>query len=154
MPAASVYMRKGLGLSLIGKDLWLVRLSFAVLLVGSLAVGLSPTPATLIASLVIYAIGSGNELAMRGLISQAAGDRVATVFTTMGVLENIGIAASGPVLTAVYKLGIQLKGGWLALPFFLAAFIFLIANGIFFSIPSRRFESLMAKPTERAEEDA
>lgn len=154
MPAGDVYMRNKMGFSLIAKDLWLVRLSFVALLIGSIAIGLSPTPATLIASLVIYGIGTGNELAMRGLISQAAGDRVATVFTTMGVMETAGIVMSGPILTAVYKLGIQLKGGWLGLPFFFAASLFLVANCIFFSVPTRSFESVMSVKTRSDEDEA
>lgn len=127
LPAADAYMRKTLKIPLIKKDMWLVRVNILFMMVGATCIGLAPTKALLLTSLTIMSLGIGYELAMRGMLAQVAGDRVATVYTTMSLMETIGELISGPLLAKLYRVGLGLGMEWSGLPFLASGGLFFIA---------------------------
>lgn len=135
LPALDAGLKKRSGMTLLKKDLTLVRLSFLFLFLGALAIGFSQTRGLLTASLILYGLGSANELSMRALIAQAAGDRAATVFTTMTAMEMLGMAGAAPTMAALLSKGMEWGGLWRALPFFVASLIFFVATLIYALMP-------------------
>lgn len=139
LPSLDYFLRTKCHMSLIHKDMWLVRSSILVMLVGALCVGLSPTTSSLIASLTIFGLGSGYEFAMRAMLAQVAGDRVATVYTTMSFMESAGELIASPLLAYLYQVGLRWGGGWIGLPFFFMAGLFGVAAVIIWSVSTKDF---------------
>lgn len=127
LPLIDVLLRKRMRLSLISKDMWLVRGSIFIMLLGSVGISLSTSKVTFVSSLAVFGLGSGYEFAMRALLAQIAGDSVATVYTTMGFMEAIGELIAGPMLARLYRVGLGWGGDWIGLPFFAIAGLFTIA---------------------------
>lgn len=127
LPLVDVLLRKKLNISLAAKDMWLVRGSILVMLLGSICISVSESTATFVSSLAIFGLGSGYEFAMRGLLAQVAGDSIATVYTTMSFMETIGELIAGPMLARLYRVGLGWGGNWIGLPFFAVAGLFTVA---------------------------
>ncbi|OAA55358.1 Major facilitator superfamily domain, general substrate transporter [Akanthomyces lecanii RCEF 1005] len=153
LPMLDKFLRKRRGMTLLKKDIWLVRLSFLALFIGSLTIGASPTPGLLIIGLVIYGLGSANEPSMRGLIAQAAGDRAATVFTTMTALELLGQAGASPAMAGLLSVGMGWGGFWRALPFLVASLIFFLASMVYWLVSFRLPEAIIPDDTTTEDED-
>lgn len=128
LPSIDYYLRKVLKLSLLHKDIWLVRGSILFMVVGAAAIGLAPTAPIFFASLVLFGFSGGYEYAIRGMLAQAAGDRVATLYAVIAVMEEIGQASSGPVYSYLFNAGLKLGGAMISLPFFVASLLFSIAG--------------------------
>lgn len=128
LPLADTFLRKTLRLPLIHKDMWMVRASIVCMFFGALFIGLANTIQLYAASLVIFGLGCGYEFAMRGMLAHVAGDRVATVYTTMSLMETIGDLISGPLMAKNYQDGLRLGGVWIGLPFFVVAGLFAVAG--------------------------
>lgn len=115
------------------KDLWIARASIAALVAGSFGIGLSFTSSMLMGSLLVYGLGSGYGAAMRALLSQVAGNKhVGALYTTMSVVENVGMLIAGPLLAAAFRVGLAWGPAWTGLPF-LAAGILLAFAGVIVS---------------------
>ncbi|CEJ83810.1 hypothetical protein VHEMI03266 [[Torrubiella] hemipterigena] len=127
LPLVDVLLRKKLNISLAAKDMWLVRGSILIMLLGSICVGLSKSTVMFVSSLAVFGLGSGYEYAMRGLLAQIAGDSIATVYTTMSLMETIGELIAGPMLARLYRVGLGWGGDWIGLPLFAIAGLFTIA---------------------------
>lgn len=154
LPALDYFLRNKCHMSLIHKDMWLVRISILVMMVGALCVGLSPTVSLLIASLTIYGLGSGYEFAMRAMLAQVAGDRVATVYTTMSFMESAGDLIASPSLAYVYQVGLRWGGGWIGLPFFTLAGLFGVAAAIVWLVRTRDFVKAEEEEAEDEQESS
>lgn len=127
LPLVDVLLRKKLRISLAAKDMWLVRGSILIMLLGSICVGLSKSTVMFVLSLAVFGLGSGYEFAMRGLLAQIAGDSIATVYTTMSLMETIGELIAGPMLARLYRVGLGWGGDWIGLPLFAIAGLFTVA---------------------------
>lgn len=130
LPTVDYLLRKVLKLSLLHKDIWLVRGSILFMVVGALAIGFSPTAFLFISSLVLFGLSGGYEYAVRGMLAQAAGDRVATLYAIIAVMEEVGQASSGPVYSYLFNAGLKLGGAMIGLPFLVASLLFSIAGVI------------------------
>lgn len=153
LPTLDTYLKKRPSMTLLRKDLTLVRLSFFFLFIGALLVGFSQTRALLTASLVVYGLGTANELSIRALVAQAAGDRAATIFTTMTAVEMLGMAGAAPTMAALLSKGMELGGLWRGLPFFVASLIFFIATIIYSVVPFNLADRTRSTVEPEQEED-
>jgi hypothetical protein len=129
---------RNLGLTSISKDLWLARAGLICLTVGVFGMGLANTSVVLIVSLVVCALGFGSDPAMRGLlVTMAEGQPTSLLFTTMSVLECLGLLISGPLLATTFKIGMEWEGAWIGLPFILAGWCLACATVITISVRVR-----------------
>ncbi|OJI86058.1 hypothetical protein ASPTUDRAFT_53352 [Aspergillus tubingensis CBS 134.48] len=122
------------------KDLQLMRISIGLLAVGTLGIGLSPSVAMLIPSLLVQTSGSGFVFLTRALITTLVNrEETARLFTIIEVLQSVGNVIASLSITTVFQIGLELGGAWIGLAWMMTATAFtLVGVAIWmFRIPSR-----------------
>lgn len=90
------------------------------------------------------------------LIASVAGIRGADdehasmVYLSVAFMRCIGQLSAGPILAAVFTVGLNWGGAWLGLPFVFAGFLQIIAAAIVFSV---RDKGEAVRGEDAAEED-
>ncbi|CAK7200148.1 hypothetical protein SEUCBS139899_002838 [Sporothrix eucalyptigena] len=113
------------------RDLWVAQGSCAILILGSVLIGLSPNAPAMIAGVVLYSLGTGYNIVLRSLLAALVQpEHLGTLFNTAGILDSVGAVVAGPLLAAALSEGIHLKGFWIGLPFLAAAGLFSIAMAV------------------------
>ncbi len=124
LPGLSWYLIKRLHFSATEKDLFLVRFSIIILVVGALLIGISPTIVGTIIGMIIFTLGTGTVALTRSLITSLVDqEHVGRLYAAIGLVETCGALAAGPMLAGLYTLGLQLQGPWVGLPFLAVAVI-------------------------------
>lgn len=137
IPAISKYKLKGLKSNM--KDLQLARASIIFLAVGTLGIGLSPSIAVLIPSLIVQTTGSGFAYLARSLITTLVKrEETARLFTVIEVLQAIGNVIASLSITNVFQIGLELGGPWVGLAWMMTSTAFcLVGVSIWtFKLPS------------------
>lgn len=84
---------------------------------------------------IVYCLGSGYSMVLRSLLAAIVEPHHrGTMFNTVGILESIGAVVAGPLLAASFRLGLELNGVWVGLPFLAAAGLFSIAITILLTV--------------------
>ncbi|RAO65443.1 uncharacterized protein BHQ10_001455 [Talaromyces amestolkiae] len=110
------------------KDLWLSRGTALLLTIGTLLMFSAPSPAILIIGLVAVALGSPLPLTARSLItSLVLPNQVGVLYTSLAVVQSVGILIAGPLLANTFRWGMKLGDTWLGLPFLAASGMFLLS---------------------------
>ncbi|PLB46300.1 MFS general substrate transporter [Aspergillus steynii IBT 23096] len=110
----------------IQKDLTLARISIICLAVGTLGIGLSPTIATLIPSLLLQTCGSAFVYLARSLITTLVHrEETARLFTVIEVLQSVGNVIASLLITGVFQIGLQLGGMWIGLAWIMTSLAFM-----------------------------
>ncbi|OKL60951.1 hypothetical protein UA08_03240 [Talaromyces atroroseus] len=110
------------------KDLWLSRGMAFLLTIGMLLMFFAPVPAILIAGLVAVALGSPLHLTARSsLTSLILPNQVGVLYTSLAVVQSVGILMAGPLLANTFRWGMKLGNTWLGLPFLAASVMYLLA---------------------------
>lgn len=110
----------------IKKDLTLARISIICLALGTLGIGLSPSIATLIPSLLLQTCGSAFVYLARSLITTLVHrDETARLFTIIEVLQSVGNIIASLLITGVFQIGLQLGGMWIGLAWMMTSFAFM-----------------------------
>ncbi|KAK3191038.1 hypothetical protein K4F52_002988 [Lecanicillium sp. MT-2017a] len=105
----------------IKKDMWIARISILLVSIGNFGLGLSNHVATFVPSLVMYNMYTAYLAALRSVVTEIAGEsKLAVVFSTMGLLDSLGMLVAGPVMAQAYSLGLRLGGDWQGLPFYIS----------------------------------
>ncbi|RWA06824.1 hypothetical protein EKO27_g8282 [Xylaria grammica] len=109
------------------RDLSLARWSYAVLFLGALTLGLSPTLSGFVFGLILMAIGSGFGSLSKSLMSIYVDPaHRSRLFSLVGMVEVLGSVFSQPMLAGLFSLGLRWHGVWIGLPYLgLAALIAL-----------------------------
>jgi len=129
LPTAGYLLITILGFNGQTKDLWMSRLSILLLTVGAVGIGFSETPAVMTAGVTLLALGSGFNFLLRSLLTSIVEKKhYATLFNSIGVLENIGKLLAGPLLAKSFRAGLELDGVWIGLPFMVAGILFAVAT--------------------------
>lgn len=116
-------------------DLSVARVSLLVLAIGSLLIGLAPTAALMIPSLVIFAFGYGARVATFSVLSSWVNkEHSARVYGIVAVIENLGVLAGEPTLQNVFAATLSFSGVWRGTPFFCTACLYAIAAAFSWSI--------------------
>ncbi|KAK3187282.1 hypothetical protein K4F52_003913 [Lecanicillium sp. MT-2017a] len=142
--------------SAISKDIWLTRFGLLSLIIGSFATGLAPTRALFILAVLIYRMSGSYTPSVISLIASVAGIRGADdehasmVYLSVAFMRCIGQLSAGPILAAVFTVGLNWGGAWLGLPFVFAGFLQIIAAAIVFSV---RDKGEAVRGEDAAEED-
>ncbi|KAL4933327.1 putative MFS transporter [Aspergillus undulatus] len=111
------------------KDLTLARASIMFLAIGTLGIGLSPSVAMLIPSLLIQTSGSGFAYLARSLITTLVErEETARLFTVIEVLQAIGNVIASLSITNVFQLGLELGGPWVGLAWMMTSTAFCLVG--------------------------
>ncbi|RYC57945.1 hypothetical protein CHU98_g8261 [Xylaria longipes] len=135
------------------RDLSLARWSYAVLFLGALTLGLSPTLGGFIFGLLLMAIGSGFGSLSKSLMSIYIDPaHRSRLYSLVGMIEVLGSVFSQPLLAGLFSLGLRWHGGWIGLPYFGLAVLIALAGSLLLFVRIPRTNS--AASTSRAHEDA
>lgn len=111
------------------KDLWLARRSIICLTVGTLGIGLSPTIATLIPSMIIQTSGSGFVFLARSIITTLVErDETARLFTAIEIIQSLGNVVASLSITTVFQIGLRLGGVWIGLAWMMTSTLFCLVG--------------------------
>ncbi|EAW08898.1 putative MFS transporter [Aspergillus clavatus NRRL 1] len=128
LPAASWLLQQRLGLSDTRKDMVLARGSIVVLSAGFFLVAWSPTVAMATVGFVLSTFGRGYGNIIRSVVtSLVPAQFTGRMYTMITVIETFGLLLSGPLLAALFRVGLnQGDVRWLGLPFMVAGGIGVI----------------------------
>jgi hypothetical protein len=111
------------------KDLWLARRSIFCLTLGTLGIGLSPSVATLIPSMIIQCLGSGFVFLTRSLITTLVQrDETARLFTAIEIIQSLGNVVASLSITTVFQIGLRLGGFWIGLAWMMTSTLFCLVG--------------------------
>ncbi|KAB8298178.1 hypothetical protein EYC80_001924 [Monilinia laxa] len=128
IPRATAYLQSKHNAKPEKIDLALVRISLGSLLLGSLAIGLSPSRGWILVGVSILAAGFGLRVSTLSLISHFTPPAsIATIYASIAVLENLGHAITDPSMQHIFAATLRLPPFWHALPFFITAICYSLA---------------------------
>lgn len=139
LPIGSLLLTKRYHYDPLHKDLALSRVSSIFMVVGMFLMAFAPVPWFFVTSLVIMSLGNGLSALCRALLNAVIEPHtLATLNTTVGLVEMLMALWSGPAMGWLLSKGMKLEGVWQGLPFLALT---LCAMGIsaavfFFRIPS------------------
>ncbi|KAL6235308.1 hypothetical protein BDW75DRAFT_143516 [Aspergillus navahoensis] len=111
------------------KDLTLARASIIFLAVGTLGIGLSPSIAMLIPSLIVQTSGSGFAYLARSLITTLVKrEETARLFTVIEVLQAVGNVIASLSITTVFQVGLDWGGAWVGLAWMMTSTAFCLVG--------------------------
>ncbi|CAC9889322.1 MFS general substrate transporter [Aureobasidium pullulans] len=124
------------GLSGRKRDLFLARGSACFMLLGIVAVGLSPNAILFTISLMIATLGGGFPVYLRSFLTDLVKpNKVAELYTVIGVVDTLALMVGGPLFAWLFERGLQLGGAFVGLPFlalgliYAAVLVFLLKIG-------------------------
>ncbi|KAI0856976.1 major facilitator superfamily domain-containing protein [Xylaria cubensis] len=133
------------------RDLSLARWSYAVLFLGALTLGLSPTLGGFIFGLLLMAVGSGFGSLSKSLMSIYVDPaHRSRLYSLVGMIEVLGSVFSQPLLAGLFSLGLRWHGGWIGLPYLGLAVLIALAGSLLLFVRIPRTDS--AASTTRAHE--
>ena len=109
------------------KDLLLTRVSGTLQIIGGFAVALATTPGGLISGVGITGLAGGYAIFAKSLMTSLMGKDIAILYTVMSIQVSLGVFIANPLLSALFRRGIDLGGMWMGLPFMMAAVLYTIA---------------------------
>ena len=110
-------------------DLLLARASIIALVVGTAGIGLSGRIALLIPSLMAQSCGMGFVYLTRSLISTFVPDhQTARLFTVIEILQALGSVIASLVITNVFRVGVEMGGGWIGLAWYVTSALFALVG--------------------------
>jgi MFS family permease len=111
------------------KDLQLARVSIICLCLGTLGIGLSPSIAALVPSLLVQTAGSGFLYLIRSLITtMVKQEETARLFTIIEVLQAVGNVIASLSITTVFQVGLELGGSWIGLAWMMTSTAFALVG--------------------------
>ena len=115
------------GLSGQKRDLFLARGSVGLLIVGWIAIGLSPNPIFFTASLMAASLGQGFPVYLRSFLTGLVEpNKVAELYTIIGVVDTLGLMVGGPLLAWLFERGMQLGGAFVGMPFVALGLVYAV----------------------------
>ncbi|KUJ06786.1 uncharacterized protein LY89DRAFT_678369 [Mollisia scopiformis] len=140
IPQLSAYIRKKYDVRPQVIDLFLVRTSVTMMCIGCLAIGLAQSGILLPLGVFIFASGFGSRVSALSLVSYwISDDTKGTFFAAIVVFESLGHAVGDPAMQQIFASSLRLTKFWWALPFFVAAGLYLCAalSSIFIRIDAK-----------------
>jgi hypothetical protein len=108
LPVASSFMLKKLKWTAARKDILIFRVGLTLLAVGLIISGIAPSVPVLVVGIVVQTLGSGNGAASRALLtSYVQPNEVARLYTSLGIIETLGVMVAGPVVAGLYNVGLR-----------------------------------------------
>jgi MFS family permease len=109
------------------RDLLLARGSAGLLLVGWIATALSPNTIFFTASIMVTTIGNGFPVYVRTFLTGLVqSNKVAELYTIIGVVDTLGLMLGGPLLAWLFDRGMNLGESFLGLPFLALGLVYAV----------------------------
>lgn len=123
------------GTAPVKKDLWIARLCAVTHTIGDIGIGFATSIPVFIPFFILYSTYNLYYAALQSVLATVAGEeKLAVVFSIVGWMENVGYLLAGPGMAWAYKIGLELGGAWLGLPFYLSGVLTSAVAVILFSV--------------------
>ncbi|RFU28106.1 hypothetical protein B7463_g8215, partial [Scytalidium lignicola] len=141
LPVIYSLLGSRLGLHTAMRDVVVARGSLIFMVLGSLAIGLAPTPGLFIVGTGITSFGAGYVSAIRSLVTSfLPADQVSRLYGIIAVIETVGNLVSNPLISKAFSWGMDLGGIWSGMSFIVAGLITLVLGIPVYIIPSPKPE--------------
>ncbi|KAI1136459.1 MFS general substrate transporter [Hypoxylon sp. FL0543] len=123
------------------RDLVLVRWSYAISVVGTFILGISPSLPVFVAGLLIMSLGSGSASFIKSIAaSHVDAEHRSRLFTIMSLLDIVSNIYAMPALAGLFTLGMRLGGEWIGLPYIGVSITCLgmLALSLFVQVPASK----------------
>ncbi|KAH8194534.1 hypothetical protein TruAng_011297 [Truncatella angustata] len=138
-------------MSVVQKDVWISCITGLAGIIGALTIAFASNVPVLIIGLSVFAINVGMTAVIRSLLSSMVESRhMGTLNSLIGVLEMVGLMVAAPALFGSLRLGFEIGGNWIGLPFMLAAAMISVSTAIVWFLPIGEKE----RPASSSHEDA
>ncbi|KAL1967454.1 hypothetical protein VTN77DRAFT_3239 [Rasamsonia byssochlamydoides] len=129
VPVISSLLIRYLHLDAARKDLYIAQASAAFAIAGYFVIFVAQTPPVLILGVVLMSLGIPFGMSLLSVAtSLVLSDHIATLYSTVLVMNSVGMVVAGPIFASVYGFGLRLGLSWSGLPFGLASLIFVFAS--------------------------
>lgn len=113
------------GMSALGKDLLISRVSLALFTLGSLVISVAPVVVLAAGGIAIFALGYGFGPAARSLVTTFCHqDEAGLLYSALAIMQSIGGLVAGPLLASTFRWGLSLGNEWTGIPFAAVAGLF------------------------------
>ncbi|KAL4821136.1 major facilitator superfamily domain-containing protein [Aspergillus spinulosporus] len=129
LPAASSLMKKRAGWSITTINIFVARISSALLVSGAAILAAASTLGIVILALTVYAAGFGVRLSILAVLTSFVNSARDTgqLYTLVATTDAIAHMIASPLLQSVWSSALQLGGRWIVLPFVVLTGIFFVA---------------------------
>ncbi|KAI5202050.1 MFS general substrate transporter [Aureobasidium subglaciale] len=135
------------------RDLLLARGSACLMFIGWSAIGLAPNAVFFTISLMIATIGNGFPVFLRSFLTGlVAPNKVAELYTIIGVVDNLGLMLGGPLLAWLFERGMQLGGTFIGLPFMALGLVYAVVLASLLKIGHSKHAHMMQEDVDGAAE--
>lgn len=122
LPAGSWVLANKRRVGPLNRDLILARISLIFVIAGSFLTAVAPTVWLFITALIVTSLGTGFPTLCRALLNAVVEPHtVATLNTTVSMMETVMGLVSSPVLGWLLSKGMELGGVWMGLPYLVCA---------------------------------
>ncbi|KPM33923.1 hypothetical protein AK830_g12649 [Neonectria ditissima] len=134
LPLASTLIDKRYGYSPVRRDLLLSRVSVLFLAIGVVFMACAGRPWLFVASLVVGSMGNAFNTLCRALLNAVVEPHtVATLNTTISLVELLMAVISGPAMGWLFSKGMHLGGAWQGLPFLVMTLLTIVISVAMFA---------------------
>lgn len=126
------------------KDMWIARIGIIALFIGSILIGLARTTGQFIAAQSLYLVELCYAPAITSVIASLAGlddlhgtTGAGVVYMTVVFMRTVGSVVAGPIIFGMFRVGMNLGGDWIGLPFFFEAMLQVFTVAATFSVTGR-----------------
>lgn len=119
LPTASSWLRRRKAYTAFRTDLLLARASFTLVSAGLFLIGLAPSLDLYLTGFFILTLGTGLDALLQSLLaSLIPPSATARVFTITSIVQTLALLTGAPILTGLYRWGLQRAGdAWMGSPF-------------------------------------
>lgn len=115
------------GLSSARADLFLVRVSAALLTAGTLLLSVSEISSLAILSLIIFALGNAFTTIAKSLLTTFGPPEMAgTLLSAMNISASLGAMIAGPIIAVLFDWGLKQGGIWVGAPLFFVTLLYTL----------------------------
>lgn len=119
LPTISSWLRRRKAYTAFDTNVLLARASFVLATIGLLLIGFASSIGPYLFGVFIATLSTGLDPLLQSLLaSLVPPTAIARLFTVTSIVQTVGILTAAPVLTGLYRWGLQRAGqGWIGLPF-------------------------------------
>lgn len=147
LPLVSHILMSRLGLDGKRKDLYLARASMVIVTIGWFMVAFAPNVGFFIAATLVVSLGQGGTILVRSFITDLIDPKdVAKLYTVIGLVDTVAVMAAGPIMAALFELGLDMGGAWVGLPFWLLGVVYVLTTVLLFVVNIRKRDECAGEP--------
>ncbi|KAK7932610.1 mfs multidrug protein, partial [Apiospora marii] len=125
IPLLTKVLLSRFGVTTSRKDLLLLRVSAALMTIGTLLLCISNGTVLVVISLVVFALGNGFVTVGKSLLMTLGPAEIAgTLFSAMNLSASVGAVVAGPLIAVAFDWGLKQGGFWLGAPLLLVALLY------------------------------